>query len=328
MKATGPLYPGLDEYIQANVLKRQPRIATIFNHDLKKGRDGYYNLKKGSYGLEGWFMPTYDQEVSFSLERNKYTSYDSVGKYYTDTIIGTYSTYFENLIDLNVSFGLNVPAATGSNEFLYKFELIRRIDKLLEVYGRFEQDLVEDTLRSVTDSVIFRDLETGLKYDIFPRWFAGADYRYRIYSDDNQQHRYKLWSMYHLFGEMNQFKVKYSYEHIRNNDENVGRRAGNFRNEFEPDDQVYWSPEQYWQHLFTIHFKHFFEIKSQLDDPLSYCSLDYSYGFEEDNQQSHEFDVNIFLEINRHFLLKGNLNNQNGEDYEETRAGLSLIYRW
>lgn len=330
MKDTGPLYPGLDESIKANVLKRQPRISTTIENDVKQGRDGYINLKKRSYGIESWIMPSYDQELSLSLFRNNYSAYGNSSDTSNSRAIATYSTYFENTTDLNISFGLDMPDATSSNELLYKFELIWRANRSLESYGRFEQDLVEDTLRSVTDSIIYRDMEAGVKFDLFPRWFVGADYRYRVYSDDNQQNRYKLWSMYHLFGEVNQFKVKYSYENIRNHDENTGTKADNdnYRSAFDIADRVYWSPDLYWQHVFTIHFKHFFEIQGQFDDPLSYCSFDYSYGFEEDNQHNHEFDVNIFLEINNHFLLKGNLNNQNGQDYEETQATLSLIYRW
>ena len=61
---------------------------------------------------------------------------------------------------------------------------------------------------------------------------------------------------------------------------------------------------------------------------MSYFSFDYSYGYEEDFNQLHAFDVNIFLEMDRHFLLKGNVNHINGDDYEETFAVFSLIYRW
>ncbi|MBM9602947.1 tetratricopeptide repeat protein [Desulfopila inferna] len=327
MKERGPLYPGLDEYIESNMLKRQPRISTTFYTDSRKGRDGYINLERNSFGVEGWLMPSYDQEISASLFHNIYSARNNTYKPESDRFIGTYSTYFENTVDLNISFGLDMPSGSGANEVLYKFELIRRLNKSLEMYGRFEQDLVEDSIRSVTDSIISRDLETGLKYDVFPRWFLGADYRYRMYSDNNEQSRYKLWSMYHLFGEMNQFKIKYSYENIRNTDENVGR-DNNFGAEFRIDDRVYWSPEYYWQHLFTLHFKHYFDVNSRPEDPLSYCSFDYSYGYEMDNRQIHEFDLNIFLELNRHYLLKGNFTRQNGDEYEETRAALSLIYRW
>lgn len=328
MKKKGPLYPGLDEYIEANILKRQPRIAGTFINSRRKGRDGYVNMKKRSWGIEGWFMPSYDQEINVELYRNTYKSFDRKQKTESNRLMLTYSTYFEDIFDLNIGIGTDNPNDSGTTEILYKFEMRSRLTDSIEAYGRFEQDLVEDTIQSVTDSIVYRDLEAGFKFDLIPRWFIGADYRYRMYSDDNDQNRYKLWSMYHLFGEMNQFKVKYSYESIRNNSENIGRGDDNFRNFFSSDDRPYWSPNNYWQHLFAIHYKHIFEISNQPEDPLSFFTFDYSYGYEEDHSQLYGFDLNIFLEMDRHFLLKGSLSNSNGDDYEETYAVFSLIYRW
>ncbi len=328
LKKKSPLYPGLDEYIDASVLKRQPRISGTFINSRRKGRDGYINMKKRSWGFEGWLMPTFDQEIKVGLFRNAYSSFDREAKTDSNRLEFTYSTYFEDSLDLNVGIGTDNPTDSGTTEVLYKFEIITRLSDSVEAYGRFEQDLVEDTIRSVTESIVYRDLEAGFKFDVIPRLFIGGDYRFRMYSDDNEQNRYKLWSMYHLFGELNQFKLKYSYENIRNNSENLGRGDDNFRNEFLQDDRVYWSPNHYWQHLFTAHYKYIFEVSVEPEAPLSYFSFDYSYGYEEDYNELHGFDVNIFLEMDRHFLLKGNVSHTNGDAYEETFAVFSLIYRW
>jgi hypothetical protein len=176
--------------------------------------------------------------------------------------------------------------------------------------------VVEDTILSITDSIIYRDLEAGLQMNFFPRMFLGADYRFRVYSDDNKQNYFKLWSLYHLFGDVNQFKLKYSYENMRNN-------PGSIEGE-----KVYWSPDKYWQHLFTAHFKRLFATGDKPESQSNYFTLEYSYGYESGNTHSHTFDLNIFLEITRHFLLKGNFINIAGEDYEATDAMMSLIYRW
>ena len=328
MKEKGPLYPGLDEYIQANLLKRQPRIAVSILADSQTGREGYINRKKRAYGLEAWGTPTYNQEVSIQAHANEYRSKGGKERFRRKRVLGAYSTYFENTTDLNLHFGVDSPSDEGTTtEVLFKFELIQRINRYLEVYGRFEQDLVEDTLRAVTDSVIYRDVETGLKYDPFPRWFFGADYRHRMYSDDNKQNRYKIWSQYHLFGDVNQFKVKYSYELIRNEEGNLGRQ-NDFTNVFENGDSVYWSPTKYWQQKLNFHFKHIFEKNIYSNSLWNFVSLDYSLGYDNNRQQSHEFDLNFFLEITRHFLLKGNLRTLNGDELEETKAAFSLIYRW
>ncbi len=328
MKAKGPLYPGLDEYIKANTLKRQPRVSSTFSTSSRLRRNGYINLKKKSIGIEGWLMPTLDQEVNFSFIRNFYTPVEGkTKKSWSNRFTGTYSTYYEDKYDLNISAGSDRPTGPGTNEILFKFEMIGRFNESIQGYGRFEQDLVEDTISSVDDSVIYRDFDAGLKIDVFPRWFLGGDFRYRMYSDDNEQNRYKVWSMYHLFGESNQFKIKYSYENIRNTSGNLGKNSY-LSIDFAVDDRTYWSPKHYWQHLFTIHYKHLFDIEHESETPLSYCSVDYSYGYEDGDGQSHTFDINIFLEINRHFLLKGSLVNQNSGDYKKTETMMSLIYRW
>lgn len=327
MKKKGPMYPGLDEYIQANLLKRRPRVSVSLSAESKRGREGYVNLKKRAYGLEAWITPNNNQEVSVQAFFNQYRSKGTSERFRTERVLTAFSTYFGNSTDLNIHFGVDSPSSDGTTEFLYKFEFIQRINKFLEVYGRFEQDLVEDTLRSVTDSVIYRDFEAGVKYDPLPRWFVGVDYRHRMYSDDNTQNRYKFWSQYHLFGDVNQFKMKYSYEVIRNENGNLGRQ-NDYSNIFEDGDSVYWSPTKYWQQRLNFHFKHFIEKDNYFDSLFNYFTIDYTYGYDNNRQQSHEFDLNFFLEITRHFLLKGNLHKLNGDELEETQTGFSIIYRW
>lgn len=327
IKKKGLSYPGLDKYAQLNALRRQPRLGAFIGTDSHRGRDGYRNLKKRVIGMEGWVMPSNDQQVSLRGFRNRYKKYDGDEERKSNSFVATYSAFFKREAELNVSFGADAPVGPGTNEFLYKIEFFQRINRELEAYGRFEQGLVEDTYRSVQDSVIHRDFEMGGEYHVLPRWFVGGDYRFRMYSDDNNQSRYKVWTQYHLFGEVNQLKVKYSYENVRNIDDNKGRN-NNFSNAFANSDNVYWSPGMYWQHLFTVHFKHFFDSNLLRANSLSYCSLDYSLGYEKNDAFSHSFDLNIFLEITRHVLLKGNFRNENGEGYEEQQAAFSVIYRW
>lgn len=327
MKEKGPLYPGLDESIQANYLKRQPRIATVLEAIDKKGREGYVNLKRRSYGVEGWLMPAFDQEFSVQAYFNEYRATNSQDSFRKQRLVGSYNTYFENHTDVNFKAGIDTPVRSGSKELVFNIEVFHRLNETVEMYGRFEQDILEHTLRSVTDSIIFSDIETGVKIDLFPRLFIGGDYRYRLYSDDNYQSRYKLWSQYHLFGELNQFKVNYSYEYLQHGDGNLGRQD-DFSNVFAPGDKVYWSPKNYWQHEATLHFKHYLDKTPHGNSLLNYCSIDYSWGYDTNSELSHEIDLNIFLEMSRHFLLRSNLRFVEGDDLEETQAFFSIIYRW
>ncbi len=327
MKNKSPLYPGLDEMIDANRLKRQPRIATNIFETRKKGRDAYKNLKKRGMGVEIWLMPYYDQEFSFNITRNKYKEYNNEDEASSNRIVGRYSTYYKDILDANFSLGSEKTANNAPDEFIYKAELISRISRKVDMFVRVGQDIVQDNLLSITDSILYRDFETGLKIDIFPRWFFGLDFRFREYSDDNTQNRVKFWTSYHLFGEKKQVKLLYSYENIQNSEENI-IMDGQFRVSPDTIDRAYWSPYRYWQHVVSLHYTHLFESSSNIGSPLSYLTYGYSLGYENDVCFTHEFDVNIFLEINRHFLLKGSLVNHNGNNYDETEGGLSLIYRW
>ncbi len=327
MKNKSPLYPGLDEMIDANRLKRQPRIAVNFCENQKKGRDAYKNLKKRGMGIEVWWMPYYDQEFSFNLTHNKYEEYNGDNKADSNRIVGKYSTYYKDTLDANFSLGSEKTAKGAPDEFIYEAEVIGRINRSVDMFVRLGQDIVEDNIQSTTDSILYRDFETGFKFDLFPRWFLGADFRFRDYSDDNTQNRLKFWTSYHLFGEQNQVKLLYSYENIENSIENI-IIDGQFRDSPNAIDRAYWSPSRYWQHVLSLHYTHLFESSTKIGSPLSFVTCEYSLGYENDTHFSHEFGVNIFLEINRHFLLKGTLVSHDVKNYEETGGSLSLIYRW
>ncbi len=327
MKDKSPLYPGLDEMIDANRLKRAPRIATNFSEIRKRGRDAYKNLKKRGMGIEIWLMPYYDQEFSFSITHNTYKEYNSDKKADSKRIVGKYSTYYKDTFDVNLSLGSEKTAEDAPDEFLYKIEAIGRVSREIDMFIRLGQDIVDDNLLSTTDSILYRDFETGFKLDLFSRWFLGTDFRFREYSDDNSQNRVKFWTSYHLFGEQSQVKLLYSFENIENSEGNI-IVDGQFRDSPEAIDRAYWSPSRYWQHVLSLHYTHLFESSSNIGSPLSYLTLGYSLGYENNTCFTHEFGVNIFLEINRHFLLKGDLVNYDSQNYNKIKGGLSLIYRW
>jgi len=61
IQAESPGYPNLDEAMQRNRLKRQPRITPYFRYDKKDGREGYYDIKGRSAGLQAMIFPTLER---------------------------------------------------------------------------------------------------------------------------------------------------------------------------------------------------------------------------------------------------------------------------
>jgi hypothetical protein len=130
-----------------------------------------------------------------------------------------------------------------------------------------------------------------------------------------------------LHSEPTLLKLRYGYEYVHNAEGNT-RRDLSIKSGFDSDDHPYWTPKEYWQHLFTISFEH------QLDEDVlgrgapSYYTLEYSFGYEVGGYDTHEAKAQIFLEMSRHFLLNSSIEWIDGANVKESRFRGSLIYRW
>jgi hypothetical protein len=228
---------------------------------------------------------------------------------------------------MNMSFGIEDLSDDGESTILYNLEFLGRIDDLIQGHVSFSQDIVDDTLESIQNGISYINLKGGVTIDLLPRWFCGAEYRYREYSDDNKQNLYSVWTSYNLYGESNLLRIKYLYENMSNSRANIGGDSTRPYSGGDPD-QFYWSPDNYWHHLLMFHFKHSFSY-GDMDEKISnYYTIDYAFGYETGKHIKQEARLNIFLEMNRNILLKGNFTFETANDYRETDLSLSLIYRW
>ncbi len=318
----GQDYPELGELVRLNKLKRKPRVSIGYDYSSERGRGGYIDMKKKSGGFEGWIMPTLSQELNLSYHRNNYSSSDSSKTISSNRFWGSYTSNFEDKVDLNMSFGAEDLSDNGGDTILYNIEFLGRIDDIVQGHISFNQDIVDDTVKAVEDGIHFRNLEAGVTVDVVPRWFCGVDYRYREYSDDNRQDMYRLWTSYNVFGEANLLRIKYAYENSHNGTENIGIYDATSY------DPPYWSPDKYWKHLVMFHFKHMFTPAYSEEKTSSHYTVDYSFGYESGDHVVQYTSFNIFLEMNRHFLLKGNFTYESANDYRGSDVALSLIYRW
>ncbi len=326
LKEKGTEYPKLENLAQQNALKRQPRVSFDYSFLNEKGRDGYIDIKKKTGGIEGWRMPAFNQEVDVRAERNYYTSNNSGKEIWTTKLNGTYTINLRDDADISMGLGGDFANADADN-FLYMLQLKGRIDNYISGNISLRQDTVDDTIQAIRQGIYHKDFETGLKIDYFPRLFFGGDYRYRQYTDSNYQNWYHLWTSYDLFGEMSLLQLKYEYSTLQNTRANLGRND-DFLSDFSSGDLPYWSPGVYWQHLLTIRFKHDIETDSAARSGNSYYAFDYSFGYETGSELIDSLGFNIFIEMSRHFLLKGNFKYYEAGDYTMHAGMLSVIYRW
>ena len=327
IKEKSPGYPDLDEAIQRNSLKRKPRVTPEYMFNEKEGRDGYYDIRQNGVGLQGWLMPSLNHELLIEFNRIYSESTKIDDNLWRNSIKARlkWSPIYD--LDLVLSMGQVHPDDGYKSTMLYDLSVNGRIGDIVQGYVGVSQDIVDDTLEAVKAGINKQEYEAGITLDFLPRLFGGAEYVFTDYSDKNQQNRYELWTSYTLFSEPTLLQLRYGYEYINNRTGNLKRNYG-YESGFAPGDSPYWSPENYWQHLFTVSFEH------QLAEDIlgrgapSYYTLEYSFGYERGGYDNHGAKAQIFLEMSRHFLLNSRFQFTNGAEYQETDLSFSVIYRW
>ncbi len=328
IKRKSPGYPNLDEAVQRNKLKREPRITPLYTFSQKEGREGHYDIQQQAGGFQATLFPTLKHDMQFDVRRiyNESVEIDD----------GFWRNRMNAEIRWSPIYDLDFMASTGfdqtdnekhENTILFGFLVNGRLGDIATGHLRLSQDTVDDTLEAVKEGIEKKEYGSGLTLDILPRLFAGGDYLFTEYSDGNYQNRYELWTSYVLVSEPTLLKVRYGYEYLYSAEGNLPRDYS-FDSGFHPDDHPYWSPKEYWQHLFTISFKHLLAENILGRGAPSYYTLDYSFGYESGGYDNHEFKGQIFLEMSRHFLLNSSFKVFQGADAEETAVFGSVIYRW
>ncbi|MCF8056268.1 MAG: hypothetical protein K9K37_06480 [Desulfocapsa sp.] len=327
IKKESPGYPGLDEVIQRNSLKRRPRASLLSGYSKKTGREGYYDNDQKEGGLQSWFMPSLNHTVLVDYRRI-FNESDVVEQELWRNRLEA-EIKWNPLYDLDFLMGIGGDRGDDdyANTFLYNLQINGRIGDMVQGYLGLSQDVVDDTVEALMVGVTKKKSEAGLTLDFLPRLFGGGEYRFTEYSDGNHQNRYELWTSYILHSEPSLLQLRYGYEYSHNDDGNKGRDYS-IASGFREDDHPYWSPKEYWQHLFTVSFEHQLAEDVLGRSAPSYYSLEYSFGYEIGGYDNHQFNAQIFLEMSRHFLLNSSFDFIYGSEYEEQDFSLSLIYRW
>lgn len=327
MKNKSPGYPDLIEASQRNSIKREPWVSPDLTFQKKEGRNGYYDIRQKSFGVTSWVMPSLEHEFAFNFSRIYSESLEDNFEQWRNHFDA--SLLWNPIYDLGFLFKIgNERLDDGEgNSLLFDVQLNGRVGDMVTATLEVSQNIVADTAQSIVESITARQYEAGLRLDLLPRLFGGGEFRFTEYSDGNHQNRYELWTSYLIHSEPTLLQVKYSYEYSRNAEGNLGQKNGELPG-FSTDDYPYWSPREYWQHLFSLSFEH------QLADDIfgrstpSYYILEYSFGYELGGYANHRALGQIFLEMNRHFLLNSTIELIRGTDFEVSDLFFSIIYRW
>ncbi len=328
IKRESPGYPDLDEAIQRNSLKRKTRVLPFFEFEKKEGRDDYYDIKERGGGIQAMFFPTLQHEFLFSVQRNYDESQTVDDNLWRNRIEAEmkWSPVYD--LDFLLAIGFDqTDDAKYENTILYDFQINGRMGDMILGYLGLSQDVVDDTLESLKVGINRNEYEAGIKFDILPRLFGGGEYLFTEYSDGNHQNRYELWASTILHSEPTLLQLRYGYEYSHNAEVNM-ERDFSLSSGFKPNDYPYWSPKEYWQHLFTVSFEHQLAENILGRGAPSYYTFEYSFGYEIGGYDNHEVTGQIFLEMSRHFLLNSSVEWIDGADFEETHFMCSLIYRW
>lgn len=324
---TGTTSPELEKSMERSSLQMSPQNIFDISYKEEEGRSGFIDMAKLSSGTSFWFSPDLNTDIRLVYANNRYDSVNTSASATSNLLYG--STIYEFAKDYELTLGGGAEKMDGiSNaKFLYQMAVKGQLDENFHAYIEWEKSLVYDTVEAIKEGVSQQGIETGLYCETPFGLTFGGDFRHRNYSDSNTQNRFHGYTSYGLFGETIQLSFRYDYQHFANTDTNPADRQPD---EVLPQDVLfYWSPSTFSENLLTLHFQHdFLGYQQGTKRGISYYAIDTSVGYEDPENIAFTSKFDIFLEMNPHFLLKGNFTFTVSDVFEEKGLSLSLHYRW
>jgi hypothetical protein len=216
---------------------------------------------------------------------------------------------------------------TSNGRIIHKIAIKGQLDEYFHTYIEWGKSVVDDTVMALQQGITHQGVEAGLSCETPQGLTFGGDFRHRNYSDSNTQNKFHGYSSYGLFGESVHLSLRYDYQTFKNTETNqLNLQAA----EAQPQDILfYWSPSSFSENLLTLHFQHdFLGYQQGAKRKISYYALDNAIGYDDLESLSYSGKFDIFLEINPHFLLKGNFTLAKSDVFEEKGILFSLHYRW
>ena len=324
---SGTTSPELVNSMERSSLQLSPQNIFDSTFSAKEGRGGFIDMETRRVGTSFWFTPDLDTDIRLIYSNNRYQSANTSASTGSNLLYGTAIYEFAKDFELVFAGGSEKMNGTSDTRIIHKIALQGQLDEYFHTYIEWEKSLVDDTVMALKDGITQQEIETGLYCETPQGLLFGGDFRHRSYSDSNTQNKFHGYTSYGLFGESVHLSLRYDYQFLKNT---ITNQIDSQISEDHPQEVLfYWSPASFSENLFTLHFQHDFLGYQQGEKrKISYYALDNSIGYDDLETLSYSGKFDIFLEMNPHFLLKGNVTFTKSEVLEEKGLYFSLHYRW
>jgi len=320
-------FPGLQEAVQRNGLKRRPRVALAYIMQEDDGWHGYKAIRKKAADVTGWYSDSSSNDWSLNLQRIKYDSTNNSLDVKSWRAMLSVESKLNQAFHLSLGAGVENLEDDNNSTPLFYGAIIGKLRDEMRTTLSFRQDVTADTITSLTRDITLREYKIDFMFDLMPRVLMGGDLQYTDYSDSNWTNKYTVWSSYLFFPEPTLLKVSYKFDYYDSDEGQLGPLPpAEFG--FAPNDHPYWAPLDYWITRFSFYFKHQISNDALARGVPSYYTLEYSLGYDSDDNDLHEVKGSISVELFKHLTLNASYGYFDLDVYNHEEANLSAMYRW
>lgn len=322
-----PSFPGLREAFERNKLKRLPRVIGSYRYQTEDGRDGYKSIKKNAVDFGTWASLHPGNDLEVMLSGIRYSSADADETVRAKRAFASYEASLFTRFDVDFGGGVQSLEGDYANTALLECGVTGKLSDRVQGEVRYERDVVEDTVASLSRNIVAENVQAGLSLGVFPRVLTGGDYEYTNYSDGNDMKGYSFWASYILLPEPTYLQFTFNYE-FRDTRES-GSTLGPMRDDgFTDDDHPYWTPRNYWKNGYSVLWKHKLSADTLERGTPSYYSGEYLVEYDADGHMLQTLRGLFFLELSRNWMLESSLRLVVSDEYRAKDLTLSAVYRW
>lgn len=328
LQNTGTTSPELQASMERSSQQLSPQNIVDVAFIDKLGRDGIIDLQTTTLGSSFVVTPNLQSELFLSYANNRYRSVRP------GSVANGNSLYLATVYDLDKEIELRLGGGGHKMDddsnllLLHELALKGRLDQYFSAFLGWRKSMVDDNVASLRAETTFQQFDAGIICDTSLGLSFGGDFRHRNYSDDNTQNRFHAFSAYGIYGETMHVGGRYDFQYLANTDASGGVQGLDADLPSESD-VLYWRPSFWSEHLWSLTFRQdFFGYDGTGDRRNSHYTITNAIGFDDGDTLWYQGKFDIFLEMNPHFLLKGNFTVTKGDEFEEKSLGISLHYRW
>lgn len=327
LQNTGTTSPELQASMERSYQQLSPQNTIDVAYNDKQGRDGIIDLQTTTLGSSFSFTPNFQSEVFVSYANNRYRSITPSATVTGNSLNATTVYDLSKDLELRIGGGSHKMDDDSKLVLLHEIDITGRLDRYFSAFLGWSKSLVDDNVASLRAENTFQQFDVGMICDTSLGLTFGGDFRHRNYSDENTQNRFHAFSAYSVYGETIDLGGRYDFQYLANTD--PGDAQESFVDLSADVTSLYWRPSFWSEHLWSLTFRHnFFGYEGTDTRRNSYYAISNAICLDDGDTLCYQGKIDIFLEMNPHFLLKGNFTVTKGDEYEEKGVGISLHYRW